>query len=91
MEHLYRFESKVAGIPCLIGVSWVDGKLGSFDRNAPSDLDYLGWFESEWEVLDRRGRSAPWLAKKLTHADEDRINFEVETHVKEAAYETRNR
>lgn len=75
------FASRVAGIPCLIHVEWVEQVAGSFHHDAPSDLDYTGYTESVWSVRDRRGYPAPWLEKKLTPKDENRIESEVGAHV----------
>lgn len=72
-------QSTVAGIPC---------QIHAFDIrhqkpfNGPahlcdSDLDFYGYFEFDFEVLDRRGRKADWLAKKLTRNDELQIEEEV--------------
>ena len=41
---------------------------GSFSYRAASDVDYYGYSEIEFEVLDRRGRHAPWLERKLDDA-----------------------
>ena len=65
MSFLAVFDSRVAGIPCQIGV--VD-----YERHAPmpvhkahSDLEFYGYSEANYVVLDRRGRPAPWLQRKL--------------------------
>ena len=62
----------IAGIPCQIEVThcFVQKALGQM---CDSDWDATGYAEIEFDVLDRRGRPAPWLAKKLTQADTDRI------------------
>lgn len=75
--YIAEIESRVAGIPCIIGVTGYESVKGSYSRNADSDLDYYGYTESNWEVLDRRGRPAPWLAKKMTDKDERRIEDEI--------------
>jgi hypothetical protein len=31
----------------------------------------------DWEILDTRGRPAPWLAKKMTAKDEEDVNEAV--------------
>lgn len=80
MSYIAEIEARVAGIPCLIGVIEFDRVSGSYSYNAPSDLDYHGYTESEWEVLDRRGRPAPWLAKKMTRRDEEQIEEIVSNH-----------
>ena len=69
--YIAKIETRVAGIPCLIGV--ISNTPGSYTMRAGSDIDYYG--QSLWEVLDRRGRRATWLEKKITDADEDRINY----------------
>ena len=57
-----KIESKVCGIPCIIAVHKF--MAGSYSYAAGSDVDYYG--ASEWEILDRRGRPAPWLERKVT-------------------------
>ena len=86
MSYIAEIESRVAGIPCLIGVSHFDCVRGSYSYNAASDMDYYGYSESEWEVLDRRGRPAAWLERKLTTADRDRIEQEIAETMTEDAY-----
>ena len=66
-----QIESTVAGIPCIIVVEeYVEG-----NPYAGNDIDYRG--ECSWTVCDRRGRYAPWLERKLTSKDEDRITNEI--------------
>ena len=77
MSYIAEIESRVAGIPCLIGVTHFDSVRGSYSYNAPSDMDYYGYTESEWDVLDRRGRQAAWLERKLTDDDRQRIEQEI--------------
>jgi hypothetical protein len=49
-------------------------------------MDYYGYSECEWEVLDRNGRPAAWLERKLTDADRSRIDQEIEEAMTEDAY-----
>jgi hypothetical protein len=49
-------------------------------------MDYYGYTESCWEVLDRRGRPAAWLDRKLTGADRCRIEREIEETMTEDSY-----
>lgn len=74
MSYIAEIEHRVAGIPCLIGVIDYDRVEGSYSYNAPSDMDYHGYTECDWEILDRRGRPAPWLARKINAREEDAIN-----------------
>jgi len=75
MTYIAEIETRVAGIPCIVGVTHFESVAG--DSRADSDWDYYGYTEAEFEVLDRRGRPAPWLAKKLTSSDESRIEEEI--------------
>ena len=71
----------VSGIPCLVRVDRYHhqpphrGSAWTCD----SDMDFYGYSEVEWAVLDRRGKPAPWLERKLTPADCSRIEREIET------------
>jgi hypothetical protein len=86
MTYLAEIESTVAGIPCLIGVTEFSSVRGSYSYHADSDMDYYGYTESEWVVLDRRGRPAAWLDRKLTGADRSRIEQKVAETMAEDAY-----
>jgi len=81
MSYIAEFETRVAGIPCVIGVVDYISVAGSYSQNAASDWDYHGYSESDWVVCDRRGRPAPWLEKKLTSKDERRIEQEIAKHM----------
>ena len=74
-----EFESRVAGIPCIIGVTHYVRVKGSHSYNAASDMDYYGYTECDFVVLDRRGRPAPWLERKLT----DSIQRDIEQETAE--------
>jgi len=73
MSFIAEIETRVAGIPCIIGVQ--DYQEGSGDRWCDSDFDYYGY--SNWVICDRRGRTALWLEKKLTGSDAIRIDSEI--------------
>ncbi len=73
MNYIAEIETRVAGIPCLIGVISFNRVEGSYNYNAASDMDYYGYTESEWEVCDRRGRKAQWLERKLNSKATDEI------------------
>lgn len=78
-RYISRIESRVAGIPCLIGVLTYH-KVGHWQGSVytcPSSDDWYGYTDIEVEVLDRNGRPAPWLDRKLTADDRDRIEGEV--------------
>ena len=65
-------KARISGIPCLIDPTYV------FTQNAlgpscDSDMDCYGYSEIEFTVCDRRGRPAPWLEKKMTKKEEEKI------------------
>ena len=68
------FTTKIAGIPCQCEVIFhtkpepmrITGS--GFGDAEPPVLEDI-----EFEILDRRGRKAPWLARKLTQADDYRL------------------
>ena len=68
-----QFEACVAGIPAQVRVDQFLRVKGSYSRNAPSDLDFHGYTEVSFTILDRRGRPAPWLERKMTDAEKERI------------------
>lgn len=72
-------ETRVAGIPCQALVT-------EYFRQEPhrgsawtcdSDMDFYGYEDICYEILDRRGRPAPWLERKLSSKDDDRIRSEI--------------
>ena len=77
MSYIAEIESRVAGIPCIIGVTHFESVKGSFDYHADSDWDYHGYTECAFEVLDRRGRKAAWLERKLTDDMTQKIESEI--------------
>ena len=70
------FETTIVGIPCQIAVE-------SYYRQSPqgkwadSDWDADGYTEIEYEIRDRKGYKADWLAKKVT----DRIADQLEQQI----------
>jgi len=58
-------DTYIAGIPCQVGVTSL-----TIDRRH-------GYDEVDFDVLDRRGRPASWLDKKLGDEDLERIVGEI--------------
>ena len=80
--YIAEIESRVAGIPCLIGVTEYTNVEGSYSYHAASDWDYRGYTDCTWDVCDRRGRKASWLERKLSIEDRDRIEAEIAKYFK---------
>ena len=74
-HYVAEIDARVAGIPCLIGVTEYSHTSGSYSYNAPSDHDYYGYTEVDFEVLDRRGRPAAWLERKLNKEERADIEY----------------
>ena len=72
--------TRIAGIPAKVGVTHVYKQRGSHLPNEVSDLDYYGYMEFEYEVLDTRGKRAVWLERKLT----DVMRTQIEQQIAEA-------
>ena len=66
-------ETRIAGIPCRVEMTrcFVQRPLGP---RCDSDLDCYGYHEVEFDVLDRNGRPAPWLERKMN--DSERVKIE---------------
>ncbi len=60
--------SEVAGIPCIVAVTYYDCGHDDGGRFL-SNID--------WVLCDRKGYKAAWLEKKLTVKEASRINDEV--------------
>lgn len=73
-------QHKLAGIPCLIEVTnyvRVAPWKGSAQTCDSSD-DYYGYTEYEYNILDRRGRKAPWLERKITPEEKAKIEQAID-------------
>lgn len=69
--------TSVGGIPCIARVTTYRDVKGSFRRDAPSDMDYHGYTEIEYDLCDRKGYLAPWLEAKVDSRDDDRIRQDI--------------
>lgn len=65
MSHFY--ETTIAGIPCLIEITYYNYTPGSgCYATAETPEDLFGTTELEYIIQDREGYAAPWLEEKLT-------------------------
>lgn len=70
-----EFESRVCGIPCIIEAEVFVSSPTYGDSSAD---DCWGYTDIEsWRVLDRNGRPAPWLERKLNQSEIERIESEI--------------
>ena len=75
-KYMLELDTRIAGIPAMIGVTYFHHQppwRGSA-HTCDSDMDYYGYHELEYDVLDRRGRLAAWLERKM----DDEIRSEID-------------
>lgn len=68
-------EARIAGIPCQVKITYFHKQApwrGSA-MSCPSDVDWYGYTEMDYEILDRKGYKAAWLEKKITDKDTEEI------------------
>ena len=76
MSFLTTFDSRVAGIPCQIGVLDYKRHAPLSAHQAHSDIEFYGFTETDYVILYRRGNPAPWLQNKL--GDDSGILAEIQ-------------
>lgn len=77
-----QFDTKVNGIPCICKVThYSPYKPMRITGPGMGDCDPPEYEEFEFELLDRKGYSAPWLQKKVTRAIEDDLLEEYHLEV----------
>ena len=64
-DYREEIDYRIDGIPCLIGVIDFISVEGSGRYDAPSDVDYYGYTECDFDILDRKGYRARWLERKI--------------------------
>ena len=75
MNFLTVFDTRLAGIPCQVGVLNYERHAPLSAHQAHSDIEFYGFTETDYVILDRRGRPAPWLQRKLS--DDSSILSEI--------------
>lgn len=69
-----KFDTRIAGIPCQCEVThYSPGTPMRVYGTGMGDADPPEPEEFEFRILDRRGRVAPWLQKKVTEDDDIRL------------------
>lgn len=70
-------KTHIDGIPCTVAYT-VRGKYVPAKIHAPPEFCHEAEYpEVEFTVCDRNGRPAPWLEKKMSYADQQRIEAEI--------------
>ena len=68
VNYIAQVPAFIDGIPCLLGVTRYFVKCA--DRHADNDMDFYGYTEVEYDILDRKGYKADWLSKKVSRFKE---------------------
>ena len=74
------FDTTVCGIPCGIILTHYWYMKGNFSPRAVDPGEYYGEEEIEFDVLDRKGYTANWLAQKMSEQDVIDIEEEIREH-----------
>lgn len=68
-----EFDATVMGIPAIIRVTYWEPYVPAKVSGPPEYCYPAEGGCGDWEVLDRRGRPAPWLEAKITDAERERL------------------
>ena len=73
-----QFETRIDGIPCICNVThYSPDKPMRVYGSGWGDCDPPEYEHFEYEILDRKGYKAPWLEKKITPYEQDRLLEEL--------------
>ena len=73
-------KTRIAGIPCKVRVIHFTPRVPAQLTGLPENCYPEEGGEIEFTVLDRKGYRAPWIEKKLTKDDVERIEREYEVY-----------
>ena len=75
-------DTRIAGIPCVVEVLYYQPADPGWTLGPPEKCWPPSPAVIEYRVCDRRGRPAPWLERKMTEKDRERIEAEIEDAIK---------
>lgn len=78
---MMEFDTRVCGIPCIVRVTYWEAYLPAKVFGPPESCYPAEGGEGDWEILDTRGRPAPWLERKMTDRDRNLLSEEVFNHM----------
>lgn len=65
--------ARIGGIPCTIDIVRFEHKAPNYSYSAETDMDFYGYTIIDYRVLDRRGRPAPWLERKMDEKEREAL------------------
>ena len=81
MRYEAEIETRIAGIPCIIAVTDYESYVPAFISGAVEHCYPAEGGVGEYVVLDRRGRRAEWLERKITDCMDREIQQEIFDHM----------
>lgn len=79
-----KFDTHIVGIPCQIEINYAekgfDGRRGHPDNWLPDEDPFISY-----DILDRNGRPAPWLQRKMKTEDFEKVTEEAIKHLEREA------
>lgn len=76
------FDTKFHGIPCQCEVTYSSPIVPAITDGPPDNWAPAEGGDFEFNILDRKGRRALWLERKLTKADPARLEEEASLEAK---------
>jgi hypothetical protein len=76
-----EFETAICGIPCRVRVVEWEPYCPAVLRADPDDSAEEEGGHGIWEILDRNGRPAPWLERKMAGQDLAQLEHEIYNHM----------
>lgn len=80
------FTTRVHGIPCQCRITHYRTSEPAYLEGSPDNWTAPVDAEFEFDILDQRGRPAPWLEKYLNDDDTQRLYEEFRLEVKSEDY-----
>lgn len=80
------FGTTISGIPCGVIITHYFYMKGNYSPMAVDPGEYYGEEEIEFDILDRKGYTASWLADKMTEQDEIDITELALEHINREEY-----
>jgi hypothetical protein len=76
-----EFNFTVCGIPCIIRITYWEPYRAATLRADPGDSHPEEGGCGDWEILDRKGRPAIWLTRKLTGQELAKLEHAIFEHM----------
>lgn len=82
-HYLAEIETKVCGIPCIVGVIGYEDYKPAHISGRPEECYTAEGGYGEYNILDRRGYRAKWLERKITSCVDDEIQESIFNYFEE--------